>query len=199
MSYLTDYRFYPDSVSDFLDGRPLTRLLAYKPHTQTTHVVVDGLYAANGVALNPDESFILVGEMTAYRITRYWLTGPKAGQTDIFIENLPGFPDSIRFNGEDTYWLTLIAPRSSVKEFFQSNPFWRAVFKRIPFLLTVTGTMYTSSYGFVLGLDLNGNVVENLQDPSGKYAHHISCAYEHKGILYLGTISDRVFYRIAAP
>jgi sugar lactone lactonase YvrE len=196
--YFTDYRFYPDNVSDFLDGRPLTRLLAYDPRTQETRVVLDGLYAANGVALSPDESFVLVGEMTAYRVVRYWLSGPKQGQTDIFIENLPGFPDSIRFNGQDIYWLTLLAPRSSFKEFLQANPFWRGVLRRVPFLLEIAFS-YPASSGFVLGLDRSGDVVYNLQDSSGKVASQISCACEYEGMLYLGSMSRTAIYRLPAP
>lgn len=50
-----------------MDGWPLARLLAYDPHTRTTQVLVDSLYAANGVTLGPADTYILVNEMTAYR------------------------------------------------------------------------------------------------------------------------------------
>jgi len=34
-------------------------LLAYDPRTRTTQVLVNGLYAANGVTLGPDDSYVL--------------------------------------------------------------------------------------------------------------------------------------------
>ena len=33
-----------------------------------------------------------------YRIQKYWLCGDKAGTAEIFIENLPGFPDNVSSN-----------------------------------------------------------------------------------------------------
>jgi hypothetical protein len=54
-------------------------------------------------------------------------------------------------------------------------------------------------YGFVLGLDLEGKVVHNLQDPSGKFASHVTSAYEYRRKLYLGNISDTAVYRIPVP
>ncbi len=196
--YFSDYRFYPDYMMDFVDGRPLGRLLAYDPGTRMTRVVLEDLYAANGVTLGPDESFVLIDEMAAYRVTRYWLTGPKQGQTDIFIENLPGLPDNITFNGQDTYWIALYEPRSSATEFFQARPFLRGVLRRIPpFLITTAAP--PPSYGFVVGVDLEGNITHNLQDPSGEFASHVTCAYEYEGMLYLGNIGDTAIKRLPAP
>jgi len=158
-------------------------------------VVLDGLYAANGVVLGPDESFVLVSEMAVYHVSRYWLTGPQKGQVDVFVDNLPGIPDNITSNGQDTYWLALYEPRSAATEFFQARPFPRGVLKRIPSFLLAADT--PPLYGFVLGLD--GNVTQNLQDPSGEFASHITCAYEYEGMLYLGNTDDTAMYRLAIP
>jgi sugar lactone lactonase YvrE len=198
MVYFSDYRYYPDNVSDFMDGRPLARLLAYDPRARTTRMLVDGLYAANGVTLGPGDSYVLVNEMTAYRVIRYWLSGSRQGRTDIFIENLPGYPDNITFNGRDTYWLALFVPRSPLMEFLQTRPILRGILKPVPLLL-ITAAVNARGYGFVLGLDLKGNVKYDLQDPSGKFASHVTSAYEHEGRLYLGNISDTAVYRIPAP
>ena len=43
-------------------GEPNGRLLAYDPQTNETSLLLDGLYFANGVALAPDESYVLVNE-----------------------------------------------------------------------------------------------------------------------------------------
>lgn len=66
-------------------------------------IFVGELGFANGVAFGPDEAYLLINETMRYRITRSWLSGEKSGQTDIFIENLPGFPDNLSYNDEGLF------------------------------------------------------------------------------------------------
>ena len=47
-------------VCDDLQGEPSGRLLSYNPATGKTHVVAQGFWFANGVALSKDESCIAV-------------------------------------------------------------------------------------------------------------------------------------------
>jgi len=194
--YFSDFQYYADKdgLDDFLDGRPLTRLLAYDPRNKETHVIRDGLFLANDVALGPNDAFVLVNEFLAYRITRYWLTGTKKGQSDYFIENLPGMPDNISFNGRDTFWLALFGPRNPIMEKLQANPRLRGVGKRLPLILSPNIDM--GAYGFVLGLDIEGNIKHNFQDPSGEFAAHITSAYEHEGSLYMGNMGDTAIKKL---
>jgi len=53
-------------------------------------------------------------------------------------------------------------------------------------------------YGFVLGLDGDGRVAHNLQDPSGSYAS-ITSVQEHDGVLYLGSLSENSVGRLPVP
>lgn len=53
------------------------RLLRYDFSTGNTEVLLDQLQFANGVALGPDERYVLVNETGAYRISRYWLKGER--------------------------------------------------------------------------------------------------------------------------
>ena len=43
------------------------------------------------------------------RCSKYWLEGDKKGQTEIFVENLNGYPDNIRYNGRDIFWIGLVS------------------------------------------------------------------------------------------
>lgn len=60
-----------------------------------TEVVIKNLWGPNGVTLAKDESFITIAETNLLRVIKYWLTGPRAGNTDVLISNLPGFPDGM--------------------------------------------------------------------------------------------------------
>ena len=157
--------------------------------------MLDKLYFANGVAVSPDQFFVLVVETGKYQVRRYWLTGPRQGESEIFIDNLPGFPDGISCNGEDIFWLALVSPRKpDVDAIMLPRPFLRKIIMRLPeALLPAAG-----NYGFVLGLDMDGRVVHNLQDPSASYAQ-ITSVQEHEGMLYLGSIVEDAIGRLPVP
>ena len=93
-------------------GEPNGRLLAYDPQTNETSLLLDGLYFANGVALAPDESYVLVNESSLGRVRRYWLAGPNTGETEVFsyIYGNIGWegwvlPDNITYNDEGIFWV----------------------------------------------------------------------------------------------
>jgi len=98
------------SLANRLDdyGQSNGRLLAYNPYTDSTNLVLDSLYFANGIAISPDISFLLVSELWKNRVRRFWLSGPQKGQSDIFINFSSGkYPDNITCNGKDMFWLAL--------------------------------------------------------------------------------------------
>ena len=83
------------------------RFLVYDPKTQKVKLLIDTLGFANGVAICPDQSYVLVAETWNHRIIRYWLSGKNKGKHDIFIEKVDGFPDNVTANSDGTYWLAL--------------------------------------------------------------------------------------------
>jgi sugar lactone lactonase YvrE len=107
---------YGQSTEDIVEHAGHGRFLVYDFSSGKTDVLLNGMQFANGVALGPDETFALINETGSYRIVRYWLKGEKAGTSDIFADNLPGFPDNITFNGSDRFWLRSTRPgrRSSM-------------------------------------------------------------------------------------
>jgi sugar lactone lactonase YvrE len=173
-------------TADILEHGPNGRLLAYDPRTKTTRTILSHLCFANGVAVSPDQSFALVVETGAYRIHRVWLSGSKNGQAEIFIDNLPGFPDGISSNGKDKFWLALVTPRDTTLDKLLPHPFLRKVIARLPKFLQPA----PKRYSFVLGLDPNGRVIENLQDGSPECYAQIANAVERQGSLYFGSIGE---------
>ncbi|MDQ3746670.1 MAG: SMP-30/gluconolactonase/LRE family protein [Acidobacteriota bacterium] len=186
--YFTDATDRPLSeyTLDIIEHRPLGRFLAYDPATKQTRVLIDQLHFANGVALGPGEDFALVVETGEYKVWRYWLKGPRAGEREVFVENLPGFPDNITFNGTDTFWLALVTPRNSLLDGLLPRPSLRKVVVRLPSFLQPA----PERYGFVVGLSPEGRVTRNLQDPSGEHYAMVSSALERGGALYLGSLHE---------
>jgi sugar lactone lactonase YvrE len=186
---LTNYK------ADLLEHQGNGRLLAYDPKTKTTRTLMNDLCFANGVAVSPDQSFVLVVETGAYRIHRLWLTGAKQGQSEIFIDNLPGFPDGISSNGRDKFWLALVTPRDKLLDKLLPHPFLRKAVLRLPTFLQPA----PKRYSFVLGLDSNGSVIANLQNGSPDCYAQIANAVERQGSLYFGSIGESTAGRYRLP
>jgi len=185
-----------DTLLDLLEHRPHGRLLAYHPNTGRTEVLLDELYYANGVALSSDESFVLVVETTRYRIRRLWLTGPQKGENDVFLENLPGFPDGISCDETGTFWLALVNQRNAFVDWTLEHPSLRKIVARLP-LAWFAGA--APRYGFVLGLDADGSVLHTLQDPSGHTYAGISCVVRWDDKLYFGSLLENAIGRLSLP
>jgi sugar lactone lactonase YvrE len=184
-----------DYVVDITESRPTGRLLSWNPDTGETRVHVDELGFANGVALGPGEAYVLVNETMRYRIRRYWLTGEKAGETDIFIDNLPGFPDNLTYNGEDLFWVALVYPRDKTIDSVMPRPFLRKIIMRLPEALRVSEP---DPIALVIALDHDGNVVHNLQDHTGHY-HTVTSVNEADSYLWLGSLVQPCLACIPLP
>src|SRR2546423_325243 len=196
--YFTDasYRFrLTELKADLLEHRPNGRLLVYDPKSKQTRVVARDLYFANGVSVSPDQSFVLVNETGTYSIKRVWLKGEKQGQSETFIDNLPGFPDGISSNGRDIFWVAIVNRRDAMLDTLLRYPFMRKMVMRMPNFMQPT----MKRYAFVLGLDMNGRVVRNLQDPSSEHFSSIANVVEHKGMLYFGTMGESAIGRMPYP
>ena len=179
-------------VNDLLEHQPNGRLLAFDPQTLKPRTLLRDLYFANGVAVSPDQTFVLVAETGKYHLRRFWLNGPKAGQSDIFIDNLPGFPDGISSNGKDKFWLALVTPRQPLVDRMLPYPFVRKMVVRLPKFLQPA----PQRYSFVLGLDPQGRVVENLQNDAPDCYSQIANVVERNGTLYFGSIGEDTVGRI---
>jgi sugar lactone lactonase YvrE len=180
---------------DILEHQGNGRLLAYDPKSKTTRVVLRDLRFANGVAVSPDQSYVLVVETGKYRIHRVWITGPRQGQSEIFLDNLPGFPDGILSNGRDKFWLALVSPRDNLLDRLLPHPFLRKIVARLPKFIQPA----PKRYSFVLGIDPNGRIVENLQDGSKECYAEIANVVERDGVLYFGSIGESAIGRLTLP
>ena len=176
-----------DYLFDLLEGRPHGRLLSYNPRSRETKVLIRGMYFANGVALSRNEDFLLVNETYRYRIRRYWLKGPKTGTDEIFIDNLPGFPDNVSSNRRGTFWVALFTVRNDLMDRFHPSPTLKRIMSKLPRFTWPK----PEPYGLVLALDEQGRIVRSLHDPSGEKLRIITSAVEHGDYLYIGSLHEK--------
>jgi sugar lactone lactonase YvrE len=169
---------------DILEHRGNGRLMAYHPDIKKSELLLGDLRFANGVALAPDQQSVLVAETGNYRVLRYWLAGAKKGTSEVFADNLPGFPDNITYSKErNRYWLALAAPRDKLVDKLAPYPRLRRAIARLPRWLRPGPKRHAQ----IVALDLDGNIVDYLDDDSRKSFAPISSVRELNGALYLGS------------
>ncbi len=128
----------------------------------TVEKIADGFVYTNGVALSPDEDYLLIAETGRARLHRHWLKGPRAGETELFMENLPGYPDNLEPMGDGTFWLAFASPRLST-EALMPYPLARKMIWRL-------GPMVRPApveRGHLIQFDETGRILQSLQDPAG--------------------------------
>jgi sugar lactone lactonase YvrE len=119
---------------------------------------------------------------------RYWLKGPKAGTSDIFVENLPGIPDNLGCNERGEFWVPLHSLRTSMDTYIGGVPWIRQAISRLPLAQKQLFKIFTPKpHAVVLRYSSEGKLLEILEDQTGQKVHSLSDAQEHDGKLYLGS------------
>ena len=180
---------------DLLESRAHGRLLKYDPVTKKTTVLMSGLFFANGVALSRNEDFLVLNETYRYRIHKYWLKGPKAGSSEIFLDNLPGFPDNISANRNGHFWLALFTVRNPLMDFLHPHPLLKKLLSKLPRFLWPR----PKKYGLIVEIDESGKVLRTFHDPSGSHVPIITGAKEANGAIYFGSLHGRWLARLPLP
>lgn len=182
---------YEASRLDLMEHGGHGRIIEFDPATNTARVIVADLNYANGVAIAADDSFLLIAETGHYRILKHWLSGPRAGSTEVILSNLPGFPDNISPGLQGRYWVGLAAPRVDILDRLSDKPWLRKVVQRLPSF--VRPDAVPSSH--VIAITADGQVLMNLQDPDARFPTLTGVA-ETKEALYLTTLFGNQLPRI---
>lgn len=121
-------------------------------------------------------------ETTKYRVLRYWLKGDKAGQTDTFIDNLPGFPNGISIRENGTYWLGFSTKRSDALD--KIHP--KAGMKKFVYGLLNFLQPKADKFGMVMNVSQGGAILQSFFDTKGTIMPEAGAVKEYNGYLYLG-------------
>jgi sugar lactone lactonase YvrE len=182
-------------VADLLEHSGTGRLLRRDPSGEVT-TLLTGLHFANGVALSPDESYVIVAQTGAYRLDKVYLTGARAGQSVVLDDNLPGFPDNIATGSDGLIWIALASPRDrlldSVSRLHPSlrKGIWalpeqlRPKEKRTVWVRAIDG-------------DTGRTVHEFFGTPPD--FHMVTGVREHDGTVYLGSLEERAIATFTIP
>ena len=173
---------------DGLEARGNGRIICYDPKTNSTHTVLRGLRFPNGICVSRNSQSILFAETWGCCVKRYWFDGPKKGQVEMVIDNLPGFPDNINLSSDGNYWLAMVGMRSPALDLAWRMPgFRKRMAKRVPIDEWLFPNINT---GCVLRFNEQGEILETYWDMAGVNHPMITSMREHKGYLYLGGIMN---------
>jgi sugar lactone lactonase YvrE len=178
------------SLLDIMEHGLYGRIIEYDPTSGDTQVVMTDLSFANGVAAAANGEFLLVAETGGYRIWKHWLAGDKSGQSEVLVDNLPGFPDNVHIGHDGRFWVGLTTKRTAILDDLSDKPFWRKVVQRMPEFMRPK----VVAYGHVLAINGEGEVLQSLQDPNGKYPATTG-AWETAKHLYVSSLTAPVLAR----
>ncbi|MFE0677166.1 SMP-30/gluconolactonase/LRE family protein [Streptomyces sp. NPDC058867] len=172
-------------IGDIAEHTGSGRLLRLAPGSESPEVLLEGLQFANGLVASADESFLVVAETGARRLTRLWLTGPRAGRSEPFAENLPGMPDNLwRGTPDGLLWVALAGPRIPPLELLhRSAPAVRRAAAR----LAVRAPFRPTGGIGVLAFDDTGARVHHLAARHSRF-RMVTSVCEAAGHLVLGSL-----------
>lgn len=179
---------------DIVEGRPNGRVVCYDPVTRKTWTVINHFYFPNGICVSHDGQSIFIASTTLCQIYRYWIAGPRKGELEVAIEELPGNPDNINRASDGTYWLALVGIRSPAFDLASRKPGFRLrMVKQVP------GDEWLApglNHGCVVRFNEAGEVLESFWDPTGISHSTLTSMREHRGYLYLGGLENNRIGRI---
>jgi hypothetical protein len=178
---------------DMIENIP-TGSLFRRGESGALELLLDGLNFANGLALSPDESSIIVAESGALRLRRLWLAGPQAGRSEVFCD-LPGYPDNLSTNGDGLIWVAMAAAPNPALELARKLPIaLRRIAARIPAALQPD----PKRIAWVLAVDQSGRVAQSYRWDDGRYAMATGVC-QAKGTVYLGSLSEDAILAFDLP
>ncbi len=172
--------------SDVIERTASGRLLRRDPAGEV-QVLLDGLEFANGVALADDESFVAVAETGAARVLRVWLTGSNAGQSEVFLGDLPGMPDNLSTGSQGRIWVAIPSPMFGLLHLLHRAP---RPLRRLIGRAATRVDHPPRVPARILAVDRDGDVVARIEGTRRCGYRMVTGVREYNGSLYLGSIVE---------
>lgn len=190
------------SKVDCIRGKRTGRLLQYDPDTEEVKVLARDLWFANGIAVNKDESYVVVSQTFAMTLSKYYLNGPKQGtlETVIASDQLTGPTDGADCSWEsggasaNKCYVAVPTEVVGIMKLLQIIPHpidlvVRALLMMLPKWLAPKPT----EYGCIVEVDMLTGETRTFQDPDATDMEFLTGVTVHNNKLYLGSLhSDLV-------
>ena len=178
-------------TADLLEHASSGRLMRRDPDG-TVEVILEGLDFANGLVLAPDRSWIAVAQTGGYCITRLWLTGPRQGQHEPLVDNLPGFPDNLGLGSDGLIWVAIASPREPMLDFMLPRA---PALRRLVWALPPALRPKPANTAWVQAYDLDGTLIHDLQTTHPRFSFATGVA-ERDGTVWIGSFTADCLARI---
>ncbi|MCE8539523.1 SMP-30/gluconolactonase/LRE family protein [Ruegeria pomeroyi] len=197
-----------DWVVDLMQKNASGLLIRVDPTGREAEILARGLAYPAGVAITPDDSQILFSESWAHTLS---LCNRDGGGRRKMVRNFPGYPSRLVPDGRGGFWVCLFAARTHLVELVLSDAdfrtammaevdpaFWIAPSLRatgsymeplqgggIKKLGVVKAWAPPRSYGLVLRVNQDGDVIESLHSRVGGTCHGVTSALPCSEGLYV--------------
>jgi sugar lactone lactonase YvrE len=184
-----------DWKADFVEDTRTGRLLCRRADG-TVEVHLEGLGFANGVALAAGEEFVCVAESARRSVVRLWLTGERAGTTDLLAAELPGYPDNIARGSDGLIWVTIASPVDPLVELIRRRAprFAQRAVARLPEAVQPRPRRTVR----VLAFDDSGRVVHDV-DAAAEEFHMVTGVREHLGQVWFASLHESALAVVSLP
>ena len=170
--------------------------MEYDPQTNEVHILAKGIHFANGVAVDKDETYVVMSETFSPWILKYHLSGEKAGEVEVIVDhrNMMGYPDGLDCNHK-TGKCYAVMPSSlipihkllmSIPLLFLEEWMW-SVLMALPRQLAPT----VKKFGGLLEFDLETYEFRYILDPNGEDIGMLFGVTRSNNVLYLGSLKNQ--------
>ncbi|AYV55053.1 SMP-30/gluconolaconase/LRE-like region [Leptospira kmetyi] len=123
------------AVPEAIGLYPHGKLWMYDRKTDSISLILNGFTFVDGILIEQnsagEEESVVFTETSKFRIVRAFLSGDKAGTSEILFENLPGLADGLERDDRGRIWVGIIKRRSSLINLVHANAWLK------PFLLSL--------------------------------------------------------------
>lgn len=183
------------SYLEILEHGRTGRIIRFDPATGEAKTMLRDISFANGIAMGASGEWLLFVETGANAVRKLWISGPRAGEVDDVLTNLPGFPDNLKRDAAGGFLLGLVSQRAPAADMAAPYPILRKILQRLPPAVRPKAV----SYGFVMHLDEDGAVTETWQDPKAEYPLTTGAVRDTDGSLWVTSLSADWVGRLTNP
>ncbi len=183
------------SYLEILEHGRTGRIIRFDPASGTATTELTGISFANGLAMGPAGDWLFFVETGANAVRRLWINGPRKGEVEDILTNMPGFPDNLKRDPEGGFLLGLVSKRAPAADMAAPYPILRRILQRLPKVMRPKAV----SYGFILHLNDAGEVTRTWQDPAAAYPLTTGAVRDADGALWITSLSADWLARLPNP